>query len=108
MTKYDPAEFFSAERRRPTMGNDDLIRRGDALSEQNKSMNLNEMRERLNRIPAVDAVEVRHGRWKRVDYEMVGHDYVCSECGEKNDRASRWCPDCGARMDGEEEHNASD
>ena len=36
----------------------DLIRRGDALSAQNKSMNLNEMRERLNRIPAVDAVEV--------------------------------------------------
>jgi len=53
-------------------------------------------------IPAVDAVELRHGTWMRVDYEMVGHDYICSECGEKNDRASRWCPDCGARMDGED------
>ena len=35
-------------------GNGDYISREAALSEQNKSMNLAEMRERLKRIPAAD------------------------------------------------------
>lgn len=37
---------------------DDYIKREAALSAQNKSMNLAEMRERLKRIPAADVVEV--------------------------------------------------
>lgn len=53
------------------------------------------------RIPAADVVPVRHGWWKRIDYEPLGHDYICSVCGGKNDRASQYCPDCGARMDGD-------
>ena len=50
-------------------------------------------------IPAADVVPARHGWWKRIDYEPLGHDYICSVCGGKNDRASQYCPDCGARMD---------
>lgn len=49
--------------------------------------------------PSADVVPVRHGRWTRIDYEPLGHDYICSECAGKNDRASQYCPDCGARMD---------
>jgi len=64
-------------------------------------------------IPAVDAVEVRHGRW--ID-DFI--DCICSVCNERvdgeivfmidDDDMPRYCPNCGARMDGEEEHNAAD
>lgn len=59
-------------------------------------------------IPAVDAVEVRHGRWLRTPTSWV----YCSVCGEEPPQetniTSDFCPNCGAKMDGEEEHNAAD
>jgi len=54
----------------------------------------------MMRVPAADIAPVRHGRWRRVDYKPLGHDYICSVCGGKNDRVSQYCPDCGARMKG--------
>lgn len=50
--------------------------------------------ERLERLPAVDAVPVVHGRWI---------DAVCSECGQYvySGDARNYCPNCGAKMDGE-------
>ena len=50
---------------------------------------------------AVDAVEVKHGRW--VD---LGRNYYtvvsqCSECGKKYDFRSPYCPNCCAKMDGD-------
>lgn len=43
----------------------------------------------------VDAVPVKHGRW-----EDVGSlSCRCSECGCKNDQETRFCPNCGAKMD---------
>lgn len=55
--------------------------------------------------PAVDAVEVRHGRW--VINRHYG-DYECSECGKGNvtvmhfkDIGMHYCPNCGAKMDGD-------
>lgn len=56
-------------------------------------------------LPIVDVVEVVHGRWvfKRGCYEA--DECVCSECGQQlttraKERAN-YCPNCGARMDGE-------
>ena len=46
--------------------------------------------------PAADVVEVRHGKWIE-DHEF----FKCSECGYLTDyRLSKFCPDCGAKMDG--------
>lgn len=56
------------------------------------------MRDMINEIPAADVQPVKHGRWTRIDDEY-GHDYVCSECNDKNDRKSHYCPNCGARME---------
>ena len=69
----------------------------------------------LNGIPAVEAVPVRHGRWIKMTGMMPpeyhGH-YCCSECGwhSKGLRNSwtreeemPYCPNCGAKMDGEQE-----
>lgn len=83
-----------------------------------------EVIEDLRNAPTVDAVPVRHGKWL---YDPNGMDWnlpawVCSECHQKNDMipthiwgkdsmirvtkplrwaGSKFCPNCGARMDEE-------
>jgi DNA-directed RNA polymerase subunit RPC12/RpoP len=56
----------------------------------------------IDSIPAVDAVEVVHGRWAW-DTEDI---YKCSNCGEKSHVKEvmgqpdwGYCPNCGAKMD---------
>jgi rubrerythrin len=53
----------------------------------------------------VDAVEVVHGRWIEKEYvdEPYGGYYLfhCSECGIPNARERNYCPNCGAKMDGD-------
>ena len=55
----------------------------------------------LNFIPAADVVPVRHGRWNRDKDGLVW----CCLCGfgqeRSEDRPYAYCPDCGARMDGD-------
>lgn len=50
----------------------------------------------------VDAMEVVHGRWV---YEPVEFDWKrdikCSICGEYVNTTSNYCPNCGAKMDGD-------
>ena len=65
----------------------------------------------VDKQPTVDAVEVVHGEWCE-DYETFVDDsgqesypiqtgYVCSECGVDGSPIWRYCPHCGAKMDGE-------
>lgn len=53
-------------------------------------------------IPAVDAVPVVHGRWVISSGSLwpIGD---CSVCGEQHigTNSAKYCPNCGARMDGE-------
>ena len=84
-------------------------------------LELTVLNKRLNAIPAADVAPVRHGRWieARGSWFTPGGDPVweCSECGKGmhvygiehgtygSDVADgQWvaCPNCGARMDGEE------
>lgn len=63
-------------------------------------------------LPAVDAVPVVHGKWQwlsstydRTPCEMR---YWCSECHHETITHSvppweKYCPNCGAKMDGEQE-----
>lgn len=66
-------------------------------------------------IPAADVQEVRHGHWIECDYKKLEHGFIenfpdkglyCSNCRtgfKKSDlRIKNYCPNCGARMDGEE------
>lgn len=51
-------------------------------------------------LPTADVVEVRHGRWIE-----LSRSSKCSECEFETGRYEpprRYCPECGARMDGEE------
>lgn len=58
----------------------------------------------IDNAPAVDAVPVAHGRW--IGKPIAGYcTVVCSACRSAFiDNSGRWkfCPDCGARMDGKE------
>ena len=57
--------------------------------------------------PSADVVEVRHGHWieKPNPWGQDGsHTYICSECNERISVLGtplRYCPFCGAKMDGE-------
>lgn len=65
------------------------------------------MREDLEKLPTADVVEVRHGKWEKS--EIPEEKYVCSVCGgacwyydyQGELAKSRFCPNCGAKMDGE-------
>ncbi len=66
----------------------------------------NKVIDRIKAAPAADVVEVKHGEWLS---NAVSDEYVCSECDgiapvdcEKEDfYESNYCPNCGAKMDGQ-------
>ena len=55
--------------------------------------------------PTVDAVEVVHGRWNKetdMDEDWGEMDYYkCSVCGKCQFGETNYCPNCGAKMDGD-------
>ena len=68
---------------------------------------LSDVRKALQMTPTADVQEVRHGRWISNDLGGYKWAYYCSECGwvdgyPFNDR-HKYCPHCGAKMDGERE-----
>ena len=86
----------------------DLIHREDVIEEYIVSFGLTI--EDIERIPAVDAKPVKHGRWIRVEdpryatdreggLEDAGVSYHCSECGHVGWGSENYCPICGTKMD---------
>lgn len=64
-----------------------------------------EMLAKIEAIPSADVEPVRHGRWE-VFYaeELCGYRrayYVCSNRFGSSDDEFDYCPNCGARMDGD-------
>ena len=51
--------------------------------------------------PTVDAVEVVHGRWVQRLLTGKHGSATCSECNTTWDAESNYCPNCGAKMDGD-------
>ena len=71
-----------------------------------------EAQDLLNKAPTVDVEPVRHGQWETKEYTtedsfddwiVIHHEEVCSECGKGQGERSKFCPNCGAKMDGEAE-----
>lgn len=61
----------------------------------------------IEAVPAADVAPVVHGRWKQSDF--ISGVHACTVCGaQKNPNfrigfgAWNYCPNCGAKMDGEE------
>lgn len=90
----------------------DLISRSKLLNVMKNSlpfrMNANGMEravEMVKNADAIDAEPVRHGRWTGFDPYIGSTE--CSECGYKIVFAGakyKYCPNCGAKMDLEEEN----
>lgn len=68
---------------------------------ENEDVRMNLLHNDLNAIPTVDAIPVVHGRWvyEHGDPTML----PCSVCGYRVFRYNntRYCPNCGARIDGD-------
>ena len=81
--------------------NNDLINRGDALAVAQYS---EDKVEGIKNLPAVDAVEVVHAKWEPIG-QIVRTPYIpnyyCSNCKARPIQTGNYCPNCGARMDGE-------
>ena len=66
-------------------------------------------RDALSAVPAADVAEVRHGRWEFLGPNRLIKDCMCGTCSVCHNRSTyivntAICPNCGARMDKEDEH----
>ena len=58
----------------------------------------------IDRQPTADVAPVRHGRWEeKMDGFWKKKILICSNCESRNALCYEfnYCPNCGARMDGE-------
>ena len=55
------------------------------------------IKEWISQVPAAQP-EQRTGHW----FDVGSLSCRCSECGGKSNRESRYCPNCGAKMETEE------
>ena len=76
-------------------------------------------KEEIDEMPTVDAVPVRHGKWIPCDKEGYiltetalkdgrrWYGYKCSECNNiyHGNAFTKYCHNCGAKMDGERKDN---
>ena len=73
-------------------------------------MRVSRLLDKLAKVPAADVAEVVHGEWLRSDDDWNSLTTIqCSICGEEwcfetDDDVSllnyKYCPNCGAKMDG--------
>lgn len=56
----------------------------------------------VDKIPAADVAPVVHGKWKPTEYPIMSECEDCSECGYRTvyGHGFKFCPNCGAKMDG--------
>ena len=92
----------------------DLISRNallDAMPKNDELLSV-DVRRIICESPIIDAEPVRHGHWETKEYTtedsfddwiVIHHEEVCSECGKGQGERSKFCPNCGAKMDGEAE-----
>lgn len=89
---------------------DEYISRHEAIRAVQLSYgNYEATRKAIFELPAADVAPVRHGRWA---LNKKYGDYECSECGQGDVKAMdftnlkmRYCPNCGAKMDLEDENH---
>lgn len=60
----------------------------------------------IDSTPSADVAEVRHGKWIDTKHGGIHGDtiYRCSACGNEREAyidEENYCPNCGAKMDGE-------
>ena len=61
----------------------------------------------IKKLPVADVQEVKHGKWRECRFGNgitvpFRKYYICSHCNHTPQKKSRYCPYCGAKMDGKE------
>lgn len=82
-----------------TEWNNAIIDRGDTLN----SHAVQALIMAIEAIEAIEALEQEPKRGKWLDYLEEGLKWKCSECDSKFTTPWNYCPNCGARMEREEE-----
>ena len=62
--------------------------------------------EDIRNAPTIEAEPMKYGKWMQDKVAEIQYRYNCSECGSPiydKIRPYKYCPHCGARMDGEAE-----
>lgn len=64
----------------------------------------------IKNIPTADVVEVKHGKWGKEKWTKT-HQHICSRCHatvrvHPESCQYKYCPYCGAKMDGKEVANS--
>lgn len=75
-------------------------------AEKRVTVDADEVNFGLERIPAADVAPVVHGRWilkEDGDWSCSNckNDVSICDCGKEKTRHKPYCPNCGAKMDGE-------
>lgn len=94
---------------------DDVLRNlieGDGDDEFTEGYNfaVNEYREKIKAMPAAGVQPIKYGRWEYYKNNGIFDTHKCTLCGEKYEMYMdiepttiyKYCPNCGARMDGEQ------
>ncbi len=84
---------------------DTAIARLTRLEVTDKLATMADAKREIADMPAADVTPVRHGRW---DDSYDGITPYCTVCGCSHRlmvRTPKYCPNCGAKMDGETEDN---
>ena len=86
---------------------DDLLKKWQDLGfdEISRIHKVNAFNHFIKNLPTADVEKVKHGEWiwtesGEADYEQF---WVCSVCKEKSYIKTKFCSDCGARMEGGKE-----
>ena len=102
MPKYINADelikFLQTTRKNLPYDSKDFFTRDEML------LNFEQM---INVIPAADVQEVKHAKWKLVSTYRDEEGYLndifrCSNCHIPFDENTRYCPNCGAKMQPDE------
>lgn len=64
-------------------------------------------RKAIDALPAADVAEVRHGRWEEIRDPYGNLEGWLCECGREVKSKDNYCPNCGAPMDKEGEHETN-
>lgn len=104
MAEFDYKEYARQLRENAVKDDNGVIRCSPELWEQIANV--------IESIPTADVAEVRHGCWEdRPNPQWKAYDIRhCSKCGwnipknnlRKKDLNWNYCPECGARMDGDD------
>lgn len=64
----------------------------------------NELYDEMQEIPAPEVAPVVHGKWIEYQIPKIICCSVC-DCGTGSKEKTKYCPNCGAKMDGEPHDN---